>query len=300
MGIVLLKLETQNSEGDLKREVERLQHLLAEKEELILSQKIQQLAPLAEVIPMAERSSRDSRSDTEAENTDKFLVNSKIEILYILRSMMRSKSLLTLTFGENVILTTIIGVNSKRREIIFDCGANEDANLSAEKAHKLAASSLLFQVPVHFMCLNLERIQFEGGDAFVTKFPEGIRRIQKREQFRTDIPMYLQLKCKLPTPEGDFAETLVKNISQGGMRVIDQSNKVPFGIGIEYQGGLIDLNSIGTAKVNLQVISVSQITRRDGTKCLGAGLEFTGTTDKRSFTMIQQYVIKLQSEERKE
>jgi c-di-GMP-binding flagellar brake protein YcgR len=291
-----------NSEEDLKRKVERLQHLLAEKEELIISQQILKLEPIEEATPMDERSSRDSStSETEVEATDKFLVNSKTEILYILRSMIRSKSLTTLTFGKDIILTTIIGVNLKRREIIFDCGANEDANLRAIKSHRLSASSLLHQVPIHFMCTKLERIQFEGGGALITKFPEGIRRIQKREQFRTDIPMSIQLKCKLPTPEGDFAETLVKNISQGGMLVIDQCNKVPFEIGIEYQGGLINLDPFGVAKVNLQVRSVSQITQRgDATKCQRAGLEFTKSTEKRSLTMIQQYVMKIQSEGLKE
>ncbi len=282
-----------NSPDVLQREIEQLRQLLAEKDELIRSQKVLQQEPII----VATEKVLQLPIDLEIEVVDdKFLVNSRIEILYILRSMMRSKSLTTLTFGDDVILTTIIGIDLKRREIIFDSGAHIAANLRAVKSHNLKASSFLNQVPIYFTCLDLDEIEFEGACAFRAKFPKCLRRIQKRESFRTDIPGNIQLKFKLPISEGVFSNTFIKNISQGGMLVIDPSHEVPFEIGVEYQGGLIDLTSVGIAKVSVQVRSVSEVTQRDGTKCLRAGLEFTDATEQRALTMIQHYLIKLKKE----
>ena len=291
------QLSPSESEGILQQEIERLQRLLAEKDELIRVHQILQPESIIEVTEHVEDRLKDSPVE---EVTDKFLVSSRIEIFYILRSMMRSKSLTTLTFGKDVILTTIIGVNARRREIIFECGSDAAANLRVVKARKSRASSLLHRIPINFVCLELDKIEFEGEDAFRTKFPTSLRRIQKREHFRTDIPPSNPLICNLPTPKGDFINTLVKNISQGGMLITSPSHKVPFEIGDEYQGGIIDLTSVGTAKVNLLVRSVSEVTQSDGTKYLQAGVEFTDTTEKKALTMIQQYVIKLKIEGQRE
>ena len=287
------QLSSSDSEEILQQEIARLQKLLAEKDGLNRSQKILQPEPIIEVTEHVD----DRLKDLAVEDViDKFLVSSRIEILYILRSMMRSKSLTTLSFGDDVILTTIIGVNARNREIVFECGADNSANLRAVKARKLKASSLLNQVPVYFTCLDFDRIEFGGVAALRTKFPKSLRRIQKREHFRTDISTNNLLICKWPISEGVFVNTLVENISQGGMLVIDPSHKVPLEIGAEYQGCLIDLTSVGTAKVNLRVKSISEVIHRNGAKCLHAGIEFTGTTEKRALTMIQQYVIKLKIE----
>lgn len=112
------QLSPSESESVLQQEIERLQRLLAEKDELIRVHQILQPESIIEVTEHVEDRLKDSPVE---EVTDKFLVSSRIEIFYILRSMMRSKSLTTLTFGKDVILTTIIGVNARRREIIFEC-----------------------------------------------------------------------------------------------------------------------------------------------------------------------------------
>ena len=287
------QLSPSESESVLQQEIERLQRLLAEKDELIRVHQILQPESIIEVTEHVEDRLKNSPVE---EVTDKFLVSSRIEILYILRSMMRSKSLTTLSFGDDVILTTIIGVNARHREIIFECGSDDAANLRVVKARKSKASSLLHRIPINFVCLELDKIEFEGQDAFRTRFPTSLRRLQKREHFRTDISPSSPLIFKLPIPEGGSVDTRVKNISQGGMLVITPSNLVPLEVGAEYQGCFIDLASVGTAKVNLRVRSVSEVTQRNKTKCLHAGIEFTETTEKRALTMIQQYVIKLKIE----
>ena len=80
------QLSPSESEGILQQEIERLQQLLAEKDDLIRSQQVLQPEPIIEVTEHVEDRLKDSPVE---EVTDKFLVSSRIEILYILRSMMR-------------------------------------------------------------------------------------------------------------------------------------------------------------------------------------------------------------------
>ena len=80
------QLSPSESEGILRQEIERLKQLLVKKDDLIRVHQILQTEPIIEVTEHVEDRLKDSSVE---EVTDKFLVSSRIEILYILRSMMR-------------------------------------------------------------------------------------------------------------------------------------------------------------------------------------------------------------------
>ena len=232
------------------------------------------------------------------EEVDKFRMDSDIEILYILRSMMKANTLTTLTFGnsEGFILTNIINIDLKHREVIFDYGTDQASNRCALKADKFNVFTLLNRVEIQFVCHDVEKIKFEGKNAFRARIPESLLRLQKREHYRIDMPVNRSLKCKVPLPEGGYTEVVLQNISRGGMAVLDLDHRVDFESGADYRGCLLDLPSIGTIKLNLQVKSVSEITQRGGIKCLRAGLQFDEDTEEKTLSMIQRYVMQLQME----
>ena len=235
------------------------------------------------------------------EEVDKFCVHSDIEILYTLRSMMKSNVLTTLTFdnSDGFILTTIIDIDLKHRELIFDYGTDGASNRCALRANKFNVFTLLNRVEIQFVCHDIEKIKYEGKNAFRVRIPECLLRLQKREHYRIDMPTNRLLKCKVPLPEGDYAEVLLQNISRGGMAVLDPDHRVDFESGADYRGCLLDLPSIGTIKLNLQVKSVSEITQRGGIKCLRAGLQFDDDTEEKTLSMIQRYVMQLQMERKR-
>ena len=113
------------------------------------------------------------------------------------------------------------------------------------------------------------------------------------------MPVNRLLKCKVPLPEGDYADVVLQNISRGGMAVLDPDHKVDFECGADYRGCLIDLPGVGAAKLNLQVKSISEITQRGGVKCLRAGLQFDEDTEEKTLSMIQRYVMQLQMERKR-
>ena len=235
------------------------------------------------------------------EEVDKFRVDSNIEIIYILRSMMKANALTTLTFGnsDGFILTNIIDIDLKHQEIIFDYGTDQASNRCALKADQFNVFTLLNRVEIQFVCHDIDKIKFEGKSAFRARIPESLLRLQKREHYRIDMPVNRRLNCKLPLPEGDYAEVVLQNISRGGMAVLDPDHKFDFESGADYRGCLIDLPGVGAAKLNLQVKSISEITQRGGVKCLRAGLQFHEDTEERVLSMIQRYVLQLQMERKR-
>ncbi len=235
------------------------------------------------------------------EEVDKFRVDSVIEVIYILRSMMKANALTTLTFGnsDGFILTNIIDIDLKHREVIFDYGTSQASNRCALKADKFNVFTLLNRVEIQFVCHDIEKIKFQGRNAFRARIPESLLRLQKREHYRIDMPVNRLLKCKFPLPEGDYADVVLQNISRGGMAVLDPDHKVDFECGADYRGCLIDLPGVGAAKLNLQVKSISEITQRGGVKCLRAGLQFDEDTEEKTLSMIQRYVMQLQMERKR-
>ena len=239
--------------------------------------------------------------ESSIEEVDKFRIDSNIEIIYILRSMMKANALTTLTFGnsDGFILTNIIDIDLKHREIIFDYGTDQASNRCALKADQFNVFTLLNRVEIQFVCHDIDKIKFEGKSAFRVRIPESLLRLQKREHYRIDMPVNRLLKCKLPLPEGDYADVVLQNISRGGMAVLDPDHKVDFECGADYRGCLIDLPGVGAAKLNLQVKSISEITQRGGVKCLRAGLQFDEDTEEKTLSMIQRYVMQLQMERKR-
>ena len=235
------------------------------------------------------------------EEVDKFRVDSNIEIIYILRSMMKANALTTLTFGnsDRFILTNIIDIDLKHREIIFDYGTDQASNRCALKADKFNVFTLLNRVEIQFVCHDIEKIKFDGKSAFRARIPENLLRLQKREHYRIDMPTNRLLKCKVPLPEGDYSEVVLQNISRGGMAVLDPDHKIDFESGADYRGCLLELPGIGATKLDLRVKSVSEIIQSGGGKCLRAGLQFHEDTEEKTLSMIQRYVMQLQMERKR-
>ena len=233
-----------------------------------------------------------------AAGNDKYRIHSDVEKLYILRSMMRSNVMATCYFGhdDGFILTTIIDVDAEQGEMVLDYGAEEASNQQALKANKLNVVAFLDQVKIQFVCHGIEKIEYEGRNAFRTRIPETLLRIQKRECYRIDTPTINPLKCVIPLPEGSIpatAEVILQDISCGGMAVVDPVSRINFEKGNIYQNCVIALPGVGTVKVNLLVQIVSEIPQRNALKCQRAGCEFADTPEN-MIAMVQRYITKLE------
>jgi c-di-GMP-binding flagellar brake protein YcgR len=233
----------------------------------------------------------------EQDDDEKYRIYSEAGILSILRSMMRNNSLVTCYLGhsDSHILTTIIDVDAEQGEMVLDYGVDEAANQRALKADKLNVIAFPDHVKIQFVCEGIEKIQFDGRAAFLTRIPETLLRIQRREFYRVDTPRTVPIKCVISLPKGSTpatVEVILDDISCGGMAVIDTQSRVNFETGAIYRDCLVALPEIGTAKINLQVQHIAEIPHGNGqhARCIYVDPQ------ENVLSMIQRYINKLELE----
>jgi len=234
------------------------------------------------------------------EGNDRYVIRSRLEIVFILRAIMRKNILVRLYFdaGDSFVLTAILGIDAERGKLIVDCGANEEINQQALRATQLIFIAFHDQARVQFACHGIGKTRFDGRNAYSVGIPENLLRIQRREYYRIATPAVNPLKCALPLAAGhapDTAEVIVLDISCGGVAVIDHHSRVDFEPGTTYENRCIVLPGISALNVSIQVKSAFEVTLKNGLAGKRSGCEFVAMQEK-MLAMIQRYIMKLEGE----
>ncbi|TXI16553.1 MAG: flagellar brake protein [Nitrosomonas sp.] len=227
---------------------------------------------------------------------ENFRVYSDIDILFILRKIMQSKSLATLYFGHgnNFILTTILAINANEKELVLDYGANVKTSQQALQSKELMFITTQNKIKIEFSCINIRKIEFEGKDAFSVNLPEYLLRIQRRDSFRIPTPIVKPLKCIIPIQIDDRfinTEITLLDISCGGMGAIDQNTSINFEPGIIYENCQISLPEIGIVNTTIKVKNTYPIQSQNGILYYRIGCQFIDLPIKTE-AMIQRYIVK--------
>lgn len=236
------------------------------------------------------------------EGNDRYVIHSRIEIVFILRAIMQKNTLVTLCFdqGDGFVLTSILGIDAEQGKMFVNYGANEEINQQALRAAQLNFITSHDQVRVQFVCHGIGKTQFEGRNAFSVGIPESLLRLQRRKDYRLTTPAVNPLKCTIPLPAGhtpDTAEVIVQDISCGGVAIIDHHSRVNFEPGTTYENRRIVLPGISTLNVSIQVKFAFEVTLKNGLAGKRSGCEFVAMQEK-MLAMIQRYIMKLQRERR--
>ena len=233
---------------------------------------------------------------SQEESRENFRIHSEIDIFFILRGIMQTNSLITLypDYASDFILTSIIAIDTDKKEMVVDYGTNNKQCQKALHSKELIFVTTQNRVKIEFVCNQIRKIQYEGQDAFAVNIPESLLRIQRRNHFRITTPIVKPLKCVIPIPGQDSsakAEVALLDISCGGIAVIDQHPIINFDPGMVYSDCKIALPDIGTITVNIQVKNTYEITLRNGQNCMRAGCQFIDLAASME-AMIQRYIIK--------
>lgn len=233
---------------------------------------------------------------SQEESRENFRIHSEIDIFFILRGIMQTNSLITLypDYASDFILTSIIAIDTDKKEMVVDYGTNNKQCQKALHSKELVFVTTQNRVKIEFVCNQIRKIQYEGQDAFAVNIPGSLLRIQRRNHFRITTPIVKPLKCIIPIPGKDSsakAEVALLDISCGGIAVIDQHPIINFDPGMIYSGCKIVLPDIGAITVNIQVKNTYEITLRNGQNCMRAGCQFIDLAASME-AMIQRYIIK--------
>ena len=234
--------------------------------------------------------------------SNKYLLSSRIEILFLLRELMRRGALITAYFneGSDYLLTTLLSVNDNG-QLILDLGANEEMNQKA-----LASSKLIFianhdKVKVQFSRPGVQQVSFDGRPAFSTTVPEAVMRLQRREYYRLVTPSSRPVKCLIPvhTERGPLrdVEAMVLDISNGGIAVIAPPDGLTLKVGSTLEDCRIVIPDMGTIYTSIQVKNMFDVTLKNGTHVRRAGCQFSHL-DGPAMALVQRYIIRIERDRR--
>src|SRR5690606_22843612 len=127
-------------------------------------------------------------------------------------------------------------------------------NTRLTRAPSIIFDTQVDHVNIHFSGGNLERTTYEGAPALALPYPTALRRIQRREYYRVEIPLGEPISCVVPYVEPGKplrrARVAVKALSAGGPALIHTGAQLPHQAGSTFDGVVLTLPELGVVTVN--------------------------------------------------
>jgi c-di-GMP-binding flagellar brake protein YcgR len=233
-----------------------------------------------------------------------FRIRSRREIQFILEDIAEKGTRVVLYYDgtQEFIMTTLLGANEQGAWL--DISPHPPENKRILRSNQLTVVSLHQGVKMQFAASSIQEALVDDKDSFFLPLPDYLLRIQRRENFRLDIPISAPLTCIIPIrPENPEAldkpaimrEVPIANISCGGLALLCGEQEYELQPGRTFHDCRISLPDIGTLTVTLEIKTQSSLTNPNGAVNTRIGCQFI-QMNSHTDQLLQQYINRLQSE----
>jgi c-di-GMP-binding flagellar brake protein YcgR len=223
-------------------------------------------------------------------------IASNKEIIAILKHIADNATRVALYYidGSYSILTTLLGVNDNG--LWLEQAANTHDNQRILESDNLWLVSTHLDVKVQFAANRVRGMEHQGYPAFHLPLPKTLYRLQRRENFRLDIPSAMPLRCIIPAGDpktGKPFEVSLTDISAGGMKITYAEGDIELEQGQTYENCQIKLPDKDTVSVTMVVRSLFSLATQSGHIIKRAGCQFIDL-DGTSNILLQRYINSMQ------
>ena len=241
-----------------------------------------------------------NRQDADLENWHDFEVESRREIVALLRSIGEKNQLIRmLVQGQaDVGVTTILDVDPDTNSVILDCSINADQNRRVLEARTVAYETTLDKIRILFSSERAEKCMFEGSPALKIALPPTLIRLQRREYYRMNTPVSNPVRVVIPLPAelgGGSTSFPLADISCGGIAILDNKLVLGDSIGKSYADCRIDLPDVGNVITSLQIRNSIDLTLLNNKSNRRLGCQFADM-GRGALNSVQRYITKLERE----
>lgn len=234
------------------------------------------------------------------ENQSPFQVDSRREIIALLRGLKDSNQLISMMIngGSEVFITSILDVDDGNNTVIIDSAPGQLANQRIVEAPRVSFEGLLDRISIQFSSSGVQRAIFENRPALQFAIPVSLIRLQRREYYRINTPLSTPIRALVPlgSDEGIAIHKLsLVDISCGGIAVLDDKKILDSTIGTTYEHCKVDLPAIGMLDVTLQIRNSQDLILLNGKTNRRLGCQFIHMSNS-VLTSIQRYIMKLERE----
>ena len=226
---------------------------------------------------------------------DPFLVTSPLGIRSILRTLVVQKTLIHMRLERHgqAIITTLLHVDDAHDHLIIDAAADATFNQRIAQAPRLHFEAQVDQIRIQFHTNAAIPCVFEQRDAFQLPYPDALRRIQRRDHFRIDIPVSAPLFCTIPQKKDPDLVLPVKDISAGGIALLDREERMTQSEGSVLRQCVLDLDHVGPVTINLRIRRIEDRILGDDKATRVVACEFEAL-DRSDGIKIQNYIGRLE------
>ncbi|PHV09731.1 hypothetical protein CSQ89_20105 [Chitinimonas sp. BJB300] len=226
-----------------------------------------------------------------------YLLRTPVEIGFVLRSLAQKGDLITIHFdhGQHSFLSAILGADTKQQCFWFDISGADAMNRALLRSDHVVFAAAPEGVKIQFVLVDSVSLdEYDERPAFIASFPEDLIKLQRREYFRLDTPIGRPLLCKLPHRNGTVYEFPLHDISVGGVGLW-MSGPVDVELMEVFPDCRIDLGTFGMIEVRLEIRSMRQVTKRDGSIQTMVGTRFVELS-RQTENLLQRYMAQLERE----
>ncbi|MFD4122388.1 flagellar brake protein [Alcaligenes faecalis] len=228
---------------------------------------------------------------------DPYKIQSKFEILRVLRAIEKGGLLLHMEAnqGNDRIVTTILDIDLDNNVVVIDTANKEEKTRNLLQSEHTSFETSLDKIKVTFQGPTPEVVSYEGQPALAIPIPESIRRLQRREFFRVNVPVSepAMVILRLNNESKSF---LLHDISGGDLSLVDESQSLAEVIGTHKTESLLELPQAGSFVVALQVARTETQQLPNGKQIQRLGCTFIDLSASTQMA-IQHYIGRLERQQ---
>lgn len=239
--------------------------------------------------------------DDDENDLSRYRIQSRREIISLLRAVSSSKQLVRLqsNHGVDSVVTSILDVDDAANIVVIDCAPSKLVNERILASQDLQFETVLENIRILFSASHIESRMHENRPALSIEIPQNMIRLQRREYYRISIPVNTPVRCTIPLPS-DCGNAVppailpVYNVSGGGIAVVDEKKQFPAGVGTVFDKCRIDFPG-SPIDVSLQLMNAHDITLSNGKNIRRLGFMFVSMPNSTA-SSVHRYITKLERE----
>jgi flagellar brake protein len=242
------------------------------------------------------------KTNLEAEELAQYQVTSRREIVSLLRAMKERGQLVSMTAngGSETVVTSVLYVDDATNIAVIDKAPGALTNQRILDSEYVAFETVLDSIRVLFKSTEIHECLFEDLPALQIPIPTHMVRLQRREHYRVPTPVVAAIRCSIPVPneDGQGVTTVIvtlKNISGGGIGIVDEKKLLDNTIGTIYKNCRLELPGGSPVVMTLQIRNSQDISLPSGKSMRRIGCLFVDLPGP-SLAAVQRFITKLERE----
>ncbi len=192
----------------------------------------------------------------------RYEVRSRLDIVSTMRALVKNRTLVTAHGARtsDSIVTALLAVYANDGYLVFDYGADDAATQRVLAADDVRFITHVDHIRIQFAAPPAGTLDYDGAPAFLTRLPEAMTRLQRREYYRVQIPLTEPISVVLaPGPEhAALAAALrVVDLGCGGILLRDVPASLDARVGTVYRQCGINLPNLGSIATDARVVRVT-------------------------------------------